>query len=333
MNKAPVVTIAIPLRDEAPRLPGLLDAVLAQDYPAEDMQILLIDGGSQDETRRLAAAAAARNHHLAVLDNPRRLAASGLNLALAQAVGEVFVRLDARTRPAPDYVTCCIRALTSGGADGFLAGVGGPQLATGETPSARIHALALNHPFGVGSPAYRRASRPQRSETIYLGAYRTAWLHRVRGWDESFAFNEDYEINTRLRQAGAWLLVDPAIRCHYLARESCGQLARQYFHFGAWRTVTIRRHRDAWRWRHLAPALLAAAFLLALLLAVWSLWPLVGLLGVYLGLDLAVSLQIGLRHGFSAVPRLLAVFPLLHLSWGAGFWLGVIRSPRASVRR
>lgn len=329
MKSQPLVTIAVPLLDEAARLPGLLAAIQAQDYPAQNIRLVLVDGGSQDGSRQLAEKAAAENPHTTVLDNPRRLAAAGLNLALAHAEGEIFLRLDARTRPSPQYVSACILALQTGGTDGFLAGVAGPQLAVGESPAARIHALALNHPFGAGGPAYRRAARPQESETIYLGAYRVEWLRRLGGWDEAFAANEDYELNTRLREAGGRLLVDPAISCRYLARDSLRQLARQYFRYGVWRTATIRRHHRAWRWRHLAPALLTAAIAIAVLLIPCSPLPLAALAAVYLGLDCVASLSLALRHGPGALPRLFVVFPILHLSWGVGFWLGMVRPPSA----
>lgn len=329
MNDKPVVTLAVPLLDEATRLPGLLSAILAQDYPTDRLQVLLIDGGSRDDTRRLAQQASDSNPHISLLDNPARLAAAGLNLALSHALGEVFVRLDARTRPAPDYVSACVRVLMSGQEEGPLAGVAGPQVAVGDSPSAWMHALALNHRFGVGGPAYRRAVRPQPTDTIYLGAYDVGWLRRLGGWDEAFAANEDYELNLRLREAGGRLIVDPAIGCGYLARASLGQLARQYFRFGKWRAVTVRRHHRAWRWRHLAPAILMAALVIALLLLPWSFWPLVALASLYLTLDLAVSLSLALRYKSAALPRLLAAFPTLHLSWGLGFWLAMVRPPSA----
>ncbi len=368
-DRAPMVTVAVPLLDESLRLPGLLEAILAQDYPADRMRVMLVDGGSQDGTRELALEASQRYAFIGVVDNPRRVAAAGLNCALSQAEGEIFLRLDARTRPAPDYVGACVRALggrrvpgpsaapLTGPSVAPLAGVGGPQVAAGASPAGCIHALALNHPFGAGGPSYRRASKPTLSDTIYLGAYAVAWLRRAGGWDEAFAYNEDYELNTRLREAGGVLLVDPAIHADYLARDSLASLAGQYFHYGRWRTLTIRRHRGAWRWRHLAPALLTAVLFVALLLAPWTAWPLFLLAGVYLGLDVAACLQIALSPGlvnsyswagggqssttarrvagsrvrllggWQALPRLLFVFPLLHLSWGAGFWLGVLRRP------
>ncbi len=319
-----LLTLAVPLLDEAPRFPGLLAAILAQDYPRHRLQIFLIDGGSTDGTSQMAAAAAATHPHLHLIANPRRIAAAGLNLALAQAQGEFLLRLDARTRPAPDYATQCIERLRVG----TWAGVAGPQIADGDTPAARVHALALNHPFGVGAPRYRSATHPVASETLYLGAYRTAWLRQIDGWDETFGANEDFDLNLRLRQAGGQLLVDPAIHSTYLARETLGGLARQYYRYGAWRTITWRRHPRGLRLRHLLPALLLPALLGACFLLLWAPWPAILLLAAYLLLDLLTSLQLSLTHHFSALPRLLLTFPTLHLAWSLGFWSAWLRPPR-----
>ncbi|NOX62780.1 MAG: glycosyltransferase, partial [Chloroflexi bacterium] len=152
----PRCTVAVPLLNEARYFPGLLAALLAQTYPCERMEILLVDGGSVDGTREMAEQAAADHAHIRFLHNERGMAAAALNKALAEAQGEYFVRLDARTRPEPDYVWACVRRLQ----EGRWAGVAGPQIAGGETETARVHALVLNHPLGAGAAAYRRARRP-----------------------------------------------------------------------------------------------------------------------------------------------------------------------------
>ena len=351
-GQLPFVTVAVPLRDEAPRLPGLLAAVLDQTYSAVRLEVFLVDGGSTDATRQLAQDAAADHAHVHVLDSPGHIAAAALNLALAQAQGEIFVRLDARTRLAPDYIACCVARLQ----EGVWAGVAGPQVAAVSTPigasgaprasggavagasGGRTHALALNHWLGTGAPLYRRASEPAEavstpSDTLYLGAFPTSWLRRVGGWDEAFAVNEDYELCVRLRQAGGRLLVDPAIRSTYLVRDSLSGLARQYWRYGAWRTVTWRRHPRSLRWRHLAPAALTAALALGLVLLAWTPWPLLILLSIYALVVLAASLQIGVRHGLGCLPRLLLVFPTLHIAWGAGFWLAWVHPPFRRTRQ
>lgn len=323
----PLVTVAVPLRDDAPRLPGLLAAMWEQTYPVDRLQVFLVDGGSTDGTSQLVQEAAASYTHVHLLGNPERIAAAALNLALAQAQGEVFVRFDARTRPAPDYIERCVARLQ----EGTWAGVAGPQVATGpsgtKATTGHTHALALNHWFGTGAPRYRRDSGPVESETLYLGAFPMRWLRRAGGWDEAFAANEDYELCVRLRGIGGRLLVDPAIHSTYLVRDSLTGLARQYWRYGAWRTITWRRHPRSLRPRHLAPAALTAALGFGLFLLIWTLWPLAFLLMLYALVVSAISLQISIRHGLDRLPRLLLVFPTLHFAWGASFWLAWVRPP------
>ncbi len=326
MESLPFVTVAVPLRNEAARFPALLACLLAQTYPADRLEVFLIDGGSHDGTRALIEAAVAAHPHLHYLENPRQLPAAALNLALTRARGEVFLRLDARTRPAADYIARCVAALQGGP----WAGVAGPQMAVGETPAAQAHALALNHPLGTGFAAYRRATRPMLSETLYLGAYRTDWLRRVGGWDAALAATEDYELNLRIRHQGGRLLVDPSIRSTYLVRASLPALAGQYYRYGLWRTVIWRRHRDAVIARHGIPALFFLVLLLTLLLTPLTVWPLLVVGGVYAGTVLVVACALGWRYGLHYVPRLLLTFPTLHLAYGAGFWSGRLCPPRVS---
>ena len=311
-----MVTIAIPLLNEAQLLPGLVKALRAQTWPREEMEILFVDGGSEDGTRDIIQAALREFPRARLLENPQRLAAAGLNQALAHARGEFFLRLDARARPASDYVEKCVAHLQTT----MWAGVAGPQIAVGRNEAGRAIALALNHPLGTGSPIYRRAQKPAESDTLYLGAYLTPRLRAIGGWDARFAANEDYELNLRLRQAGGRLLVIPDIRIEYVARDSLRDLARQYARYGSWRFVTWRKHPQAMRLRHVLPALWGAVLFISLLLLPFSPWPLTLTLIPYLLLITLVALYLSAPHGWHLLPRLWLAFPTIHLSWAAGFW-------------
>src|SRR5205085_3230075 len=98
----PTVTVAIPVLDEAPHIDACLRAVAAQTY-GDVIEVLVVDGGSSDDTCALAA----RHPGVRVLHNPRRIQAAALNIALAAAQGEAFVRVDGHCLIAPDYVERC----------------------------------------------------------------------------------------------------------------------------------------------------------------------------------------------------------------------------------
>ena len=60
--KYPLVSVIMPVRNEAAYIERSLGAVLAQEYPADCLEILVVDGLSSDGTRQavLAQAAATR---------------------------------------------------------------------------------------------------------------------------------------------------------------------------------------------------------------------------------------------------------------------------------
>ena len=50
---SPLVSLILPIRNEAHYIARSLGAVLAQDYPADRMEILVADGMSTDGTREI----------------------------------------------------------------------------------------------------------------------------------------------------------------------------------------------------------------------------------------------------------------------------------------
>jgi glycosyltransferase involved in cell wall biosynthesis len=103
----PRITVIIPTLNAAGVLEVCLRAIAAQDYPREQLEILVADGGSSDRTREIAAAHGAR-----VLENPRRIAEEGKRVALAAASGEFIVFVDADNELShPDHLRLAARAL------------------------------------------------------------------------------------------------------------------------------------------------------------------------------------------------------------------------------
>ena len=119
----PYVTVVMPIRNEARFIERSLRAVLDQDYPSDRLEILVADGMSTDGTRDLVAALGSRSRNLRLISNPGAIVSVGLNRAIAEARGEIVVRVDGHTVVEPDYVSRCVVALQTSGADC----VGGPM--------------------------------------------------------------------------------------------------------------------------------------------------------------------------------------------------------------
>ncbi len=266
------VTVLIPARNEERDIERCLAAVAAQTFDQARLQILVVDGASTDATVARARAAFTR-FGLAdaeVLTNPAGTTPSSLNLGLAHARGEILCRVDARSLIPPDYVARCASRLTG---EQEIAVVGGRQVAVPPVDNGVGVGIAraLNNRWGMGLSRYRRDAASGPSDTVYLGAFRTADLVAVGGWDERLATNQDFDLNRRLANRGV-VFFDAALSVSYVPRSSLGALFRQYRRFGRWKVRYWRLTHDRPRARQLSLMVAPGCVLAGLGLAA-ARWP------------------------------------------------------------
>jgi hypothetical protein len=257
-----------------------------------------------------------------------------LNLGLAAASGEIFLRVDAHTLVAPDYVRRCVERLRTSGA----GNVGGPMSPQGASPLGGAIAAAMRCRFGVGPARFRYAREVEEVDTVYLGAFPRRLLESLGGFNDAMVRNQDYEMNFRIRRAGGRVLVDPEIRSTYLVRPDLSSLARQFRSYGYWKAQMLRRHPRSLRARQIAAPILVAALGVAALVSSAALlrpeappfarWLFPALAALYLAANLVVASSVALERGLRTALPLPAVFATMHFAWGGGFWVGVLFPPR-----
>ena len=318
----PTVSIIIPCLNEEKTIRILLDAILAQTYPTAEMEVIIADGLSEDDTRAEIFSFKEENPNLdvRVMDSPERKIPVGLNLAINAARGEIIIRLDAHSAPAPDYVEKCVEALDAELGDN-VGGVWDIRPGAEGWVAASIAAAAA-HPLGVGDALYRHATQAQIVDTVPFGAFRRELVERIGLFDESLLANEDYEFNTRIRKSGGRIWLDPAIQSIYFARPTFSKLAKQYFNYGYWKWKMLRRYPDTLRWRQFLPPVFVLSILGLLVFGFFS--PLFSFL---LGLELLVYFLIlflaALKKKTFGLPFAIS---LMHISWGTGLLWSAIGS-------
>lgn len=320
---APRVSVIVPARDAAATLPRAVESALADASVAE---IVVAVGPSRDDTRTRAYALAAQDPRVRVIDNPSGTTPDALNLAIAASAGEVVVRLDAHAALPPGYVARAVATLRRTGA----ANVGGRQVPTASRGFARAVAAAMRSTAGSGGATYRAAGTEGPADTVYLGVFVRDVLDQVGGFAPDMVRNQDAELNARLREQGHLVWFDPELEVSYRPRGSVRALARQYFSYGRYRRVTLRRHPSSLRLRQLAPPAIVVALVAA------------GIVGVVTGQRSAPAVVGGGYLAATAVagaraaqrpqdaPGTALALVTMHLAWGVGFLLG---PPRAAAGR
>lgn len=325
----PFVSIIVPCYNEQATIRHLLDSILAQTYPREQMELIISDGMSTDHTRDEIAAFQKQHADLTVrvVENSARTIPSGLNQAMRESRGGIIVRLDAHSMPIPEYVERCVAAHESGKGDN----VGGVwEIRAGaDTWIAKAIASAAAHPFGAGDAMYRLNAKAGAVDTVPFGSFRRALIDKIGGFDESLLVNEDYEFNTRVRESGGTVWLEPSIRCVYFSRSTFGKLALQYWRYGFWKFKMLRRYPHTLRWRQALPPVFVFSLIVLIVLSLWVVimqYVLAAQLFIYFAsLGLAgLKLAIEKRKGFLLWGLPLAI-ATMHFSWGAGFlWSGII---------
>lgn len=322
------VSIIIPCYNEQSRISKLLEAIDAQTFPRQEMEVVIADGMSEDGTRAEISAFAASHPDLTikVIENPKRIIPSGLNLALHAAQGEIIMRMDGHTLPYPDYVEKSVYDLTSG----LGTNVGGICEIRPGAPGwiAAAIAVATAHPIGVGDANYRWASRPGSVDTVPFGTFKRELLATIGFFNETLLTNEDYEFNARIRQTGGIIWFDPAIRSIYFARSTYKGLARQYWRYGYWKWKMLRQYPKTLRWRQGLPPAFVAGLILGLPTAIILpiLWfPYLFTIGIYLLTIFIAGLHAAVKSRQVAfLPLLPLAIMIMHLSWGSGFLWSMI---------
>lgn len=312
------------MRNEESSIAACIEAVLNQDYPAEAMEVIVVDGDSSDRSAAIVEEIGVRtNGRVRLLPNPARIVPPGLNLAIRAARGEVIARVDGHTRIAPDYVRAGVDALQRTGADN----VGGAMTAIGGGVLGDAVARVTSSRFGVGS-YFHFGTEERDVDTVYLGMWPRAVFGRIGLFDEELVRNQDDELNYRLRKAGGRVVLAPTMRSLYQNRQSFRHLAKQYYQYGVYKVRVLQKHPRQMSWRHFVPPTFVAGLIALSISALFWAPAAIALVlasGGYLTVTALLGFQLSGADGVRPWLAAWAAFVIIHLCWGLGFLVGLGR--------
>jgi glycosyltransferase involved in cell wall biosynthesis len=319
----PLVSVVVPVRNEAGFIANLVGSILNQDYPRDRIEVIVADGRSTDGTREILATLQPGDSRLIVIDNPQRIVSTGLNLAIAQARGEVIVRIDGHALIAEDFLARNVDLLE---AHPEAWSVGGPIRHAATSSFGRAVSIAMSHPVGVGNASHRYPDYEGYVEGAQFLAFRRWVFDRAGTFDERLVRNQDDEFNYRIRQAGGRVYVSPSVRYSYFVRERPQLLFKQYFQYGFWRIPVIVKHRRPTTLRQVMPTAFYVACLLLAVLAWMAGRPLVALAlpALYVSALLWVAGTTVRSNGWRTAACVPLAVALMHAGYGFGVGYGLL---------
>jgi mycofactocin system glycosyltransferase len=260
----PSISIVIPVLDRAEELARCLDSIAQVDYPAEKLQVIVVDDGSRDDSPQVARS---RGALLVSSGGTRRGPAAARNVGAAHATGELLAFIDSDCSASPAWLS----QLTPLFAQPRTAAVGGMvEGMCSESAVDRYEAVMSSLTLGS-----RERFGSSGDDTFYLPScnllVRRSLFLSVKGFEESMHVGEDVDLTWRLRDAGWTIAYLPAGSIQHEHRSSLRSFMSRRFDYGTSEGMLQKLHPQR-RKRFVLPPLLAMVLALCALAPFFSLW-------------------------------------------------------------
>jgi glycosyltransferase involved in cell wall biosynthesis len=286
---------------------------------------------STDATRKIIQSATEKYKNMYMIDNIHRVVPYALNIGIEKAQGDIIVRIDAHAAFPSNYVSTLVKYLNC---LPNAQNVGAPCVTQtlGTTHKAKAIMAVLSNKWGVGNSTFRLGvEEVQIVDTVPFGCWKKDTLVNIGMFNTNLIRNQDIELNKRLAKAGGNIYLVPNTHCIYYARETYQSLAKNNFGNGKWNILTVfyTKQLSSLSIRHfipllfvlslIIPTILSLVFAPLIIISLLSLFAYVCLLGL-ISLKLCVNKRLNFFY-------LLTSFLVLHLSYGWGSLIGLIKLP------
>lgn len=326
-----MVSIICPIYNEEKYIAPCIESVLSQDYPKEDLEVLFVDGMSSDRTREIVEAYTQQYTQIRLLDNPKRIVPHALNIGIGHAKGDIIVRIDAHAAFPNNYISTLVKYLQLL-PNAQNVGAACVTKTQGKTEKAKAIVAVLSNRFGVGNSTFRLGVKEvQEVDTVPFGCWKKQTLKDVGMFDTRLIRNQDIELNKRILRAGGSIYLVPDTYCIYYARETFRSLAKNNYGNGQWNVLTLYYTQDmrSLSVRHFVPLAFVLSLVLPLLGMIICPW--IGLVAAasmfcYSMLIDAISIHIARKERIN-IFAVISAFITLHISYGMGSLIGILRLP------
>lgn len=326
MTELPYVSALIVMRNERNYIKPSLMSFVNQTYPKDRYEIIVVDGCSDDGTvdivNGIIREFSTDSFHIRLVDNPKRILASGWNIGIKAAKGEYVTRIDAHAEAAPDFIEKSVNTMLSVNA----ACVGGKLDSIPVEGDDLLVSKVLSSSFGVGNSSFRVSDTAGYADTAVYGLYKKSVFEEAGYFDEKMVRNQDIDLHSRIKKAGYKFYFNPEIHSVYHTRSSVKKMVKQAYGNGKWNMVLVKKGSSALSLRHMVPFFFFT-YLAVSIIGGFFFWPIWAICGGVMALYFVLGFIAGAKKVKSFVDRIKMpfLFFLLHSSYGAGYYAGLAK--------
>lgn len=317
LEKLILISVVIPCRNEKKYIVECLQSLLNQELSRDEYEIIVVDGLSDDGTREILFQFEKQYSMIHVIDNELKITPIAMNLGIRNARGENIAICGSHTKYDYKFLSSALKLLQDHSEAGC---VGGPIFSVGENDFAKTVAYAMSSNIGVGNAKHRFPDYEGYAEMACFPIYRKTVFEKIGYFDENLVRNQDDEFSLRYRLSGGKVFISPKVKSIYYVRNSAGKLFKQYFQYGFWRWIVLKKHKIQISYRQMIPPLfiisLIVSFIMGLVIKsfiVFFMIPIVYFIAIF-----AHSVKIAKRESFKTRLYFFEAVVILHFSYGTG---------------
>jgi cellulose synthase/poly-beta-1,6-N-acetylglucosamine synthase-like glycosyltransferase len=317
MAHLPTVSVIIPAHNEEATIGNCLTSLEQLDYPADSLEIILINDGSTDGTKRIISEHLQRSNYIC-LETDGRGPSKARNTGLEQAKGDYVAFTDADCVVDRDWLKELLRGFIADD----VAGVGGGQIVPDDASNFErsVHYFLTSMHF--------ICEYVKKLETIAIvdhvascnSMYKKKVIEAVHGFDEQLWPGEDVDLDYKIRHEGCRIAYNPnAVVAHHRPKNirAFFSMMKRY----GWSQAYLLRNYGFFRTLQYVPFAGILLFIGWLFALTYNLSLGIGLaiFGI-VGIFMAFILKAGLKQGLDNFQ----LFMITLVGWHAGFLRGLL---------
>jgi len=327
-NEYPKVSIIVATYNSEQTIEDCLKSILAQNYPAGFIEVIVMDGGSKDATVKKA------QQYPVKIVSIRLNAPAAYNYAMKIAEHPVLGFIDADAKVEPQWLSKLVRHLE----EPKVAGVSGRiETWNAQNPWAKSIGYELKN-------RYRRIGKyTSRIATMNL-LLKKAVIEEAGGWDENLPSQYDTDLGFRISAKGYKIAYEPNAACYHYNRSTVRTYYKQQLQYGKNTLKLYLKHGRLAKGdeitdfaMNIQPILLLAVivlFLLGILEALRPLWYISGLILAFMLVYFVYSAaNIAVKFHDRVALRLLVLYFVRTFAWFVGAVITAVNYARGKGRK
>ena len=294
------IDIIVPLYNEERLLRKCLDSIFNFELPENvSIHLFLVDGGSADQTIAIANEYI-RFHddkHITLINNPKKIQSSAMNIAIKKSSGKYILRLDAHTIYEKDYLKHCLETSLRTDADN----VGGilDTMPGASSYGAKVVQAISSPPFGVGNSSFRVGANEGPVDTVPFGFFKRSIFKKIGYFDERLVRAQDYEFNSRIISSGGTVWLNPKIKGKYFNQAKLSDFYKKIFFLDApYNSYMWYLAPRTFSFRHSITSFFASGVIIGFILSYFSYLMFsmyIAILTIYFSLGIISSIHLAIR--------------------------------------